>query len=224
MTYVVADLHGNQTKFRQLLQEISFRETDVLYVIGDIVDYGDESMELIVDLSVRYNVYPILGDHDLRAARMLSGFEKMLKTGTDKPDSSYVTEMMAWMQDGGQKTLEGYRSLDAEMREGVLEYLEDMALYEEVTLKGRHYLLVHAGIAGFGPGVSLEDLGPEAFVTEPLDMTRAYLPDTTVIVGHVPTADGKIAYGNGSICIDCGTAESGRIGCLRLDDGCEFYI
>ena len=206
MTYVVADLHGNQTKFRQLLQEISFRETDVLYVIGDIVDYGDESMELIVDLSVRYNVYPILGDHDLRAARMLSGFEKMLKTGTDKPDSSYVTEMMAWMQDGGQKTL------------------EDMALYEEVTLKGKHYLLVHAGIAGFGPGVSLEDLGPEAFVTEPLDMTRAYLPDTTVIVGHVPTADGKIAYGNGSICIDCGTAESGRIGCLRLDDGCEFYI
>lgn len=224
MVYVVADLHGNQTKFRQLLQEISFRETDVLYVIGDIVDYGDESMELIGDLSIRYNVYSILGDHDLRAARMLTGFEKMLKAGTDKPDQAYVAEMMAWMQDGGQKTLEGYRSLDAEMREGVLEYLEDMALYEEITVKGKHYLLVHAGIAGYEPGVSLEELEPEAFVTEPLDMSRAYLPDTTIIVGHVPTEDGKIFYGNGSICIDCGTAETGRIGCLRLDDGQEFYI
>ena len=74
MVYVVSNLHGNYTKFKQLLKTINFKDTDLMYVLGDIVDYGDESMELIGDLSVRYNVYPIVGEHDYIALKMLSGF------------------------------------------------------------------------------------------------------------------------------------------------------
>ncbi len=227
MIYVVSDLHGNQTKFSQLLREISFKDTDVMYVVGDVVDYGEENMELIGDLSVRYNVYPILGDHDLRAARMLKGFEKMLKEGTAQPDPAYISEMMEWMQDGGKPTLDGYRALDAEMREGVLEYLEDMALYEEVTVKGKKYLLVHAGIAcdGESPTLdALDSLPPEAFVTQPLDPARPLFSDVTIICGHTPTQNGKIGYGNGSIQIDCGIEEHGKIGCLCLNNGREYYV
>ena len=52
MTYVVSNLHGNYTKFKALLKTINFKDTDVMYVLGDIVDYGEESMELVGDLSV----------------------------------------------------------------------------------------------------------------------------------------------------------------------------
>ncbi len=228
MTYVVSNLHGNYTKFKELLKTINFKDTDLMYILGDVVDYGDESMELVGDLSIRYNVYPIVGEHDYTAVRMLSGFEKMLKSG-ETPDKKFISEMTAWVADGGQSTLDSFRTLDAEMKEGIIDYLSDMTLYEEVEVGGKEYLLVHAGIAGFKTGVDLEELKPEAFFTEALDLTKKYFDDKTIIVGHTPTTednggDGKIFFGNGSIAIDCGEMRGGVLGCLRLEDGKEFYI
>ncbi len=228
MTYVVANLHGNYAKFKQLLKTISFRDTDIMYILGDIVDYGEEGMELVGDLSIRYNVYPIVGEHDYTAAKMLSGFERMLKSG-ETPDKKFITKMTEWAADGGQVTLDSFRTLDAEMREGIIDYLSDMTLYEEITVGGKDYLLVHAGIAGFKKGIDLESLKPEAFFSESLDLTKKFFDDKTIIVGHNPTTeenggDGKIFYGNGSIAIDCGEARGGTVGCLRLEDMKEFYV
>ena len=228
MTYVVANLHGNYAKFKRLLKTISFRDTDIMYILGDIVDYGEEGMELVGDLSIRYNVYPIVGEHDYTAAKMLSGFERMLKSG-ETPDKKFITKMTEWAADGGQVTLDSFRTLDAEMREGIIDYLSDMTLYEEITVEGKDYLLVHAGIAGFKKGIDLESLKPEAFFSESLDLTKKYFDDKTIIVGHNPTTeenggDGKIFYGNGSIAIDCGEARGGTVGCLRLEDMKEFYV
>jgi len=164
MTYVVSNLHGNYQKYKAMLSEISFRDSDILYVLGDIVDYGEEPMELIADMSMRYNVYPIVGEHDYRAIRMLQGFDRMLKTG-DTPDPEYIAEMTEWMAEGGKTTLDGFRALDEEMREGVLDYLSDLALYEEVSVKGKTYLLVHAGITDFDPDADIDDYQPEDFIT-----------------------------------------------------------
>ena len=45
MTYVVSDLNGYLDVFRDLLEKISFSEKrDVMYVLGDIVDYGPQPM------------------------------------------------------------------------------------------------------------------------------------------------------------------------------------
>ncbi len=228
MIYAISNIHGNYAKFKELLKLISFKETDIMYVLGDIVDYGEEGMELVGDLSVRYNVYPIVGEHDYMAVKMLSGFEKMLKSG-ETPDKKFISKMTEWTQNGGQVTLEAFRTLDAEMREGIIDYLSDMTLYEEVSAGGKDYILVHAGIADFKKGIDLETLEPEAFFTEPLDLQKQYFPDKTIVVGHNPTTEenggnGKIFFGNGSINIDCGEARGGTIGCLRLDDLKEFYV
>ena len=85
------------------------------------------------------------------------------------------------MQDGGQKTIEGFKALDEDMREGVLEYLEDMSLYEEVTASGRKYVLVHAGIADFDEDTDLDDYMPEDFISEPMDPDRQYFKNATMI-------------------------------------------
>jgi serine/threonine protein phosphatase 1 len=222
MTYVISDIHGNYEKFKSILSQISFRESDVMYILGDILDYGEESMELIADLSIRLNVYPIAGEHDFLAARMLSGFSSMLKSGS-APDPEFISEMTAWVQDGGQNTLEAFRDLDEDQREGVLEYLEEMMLFDEVTVKGKKYVMVHAGIADYDENTDLEDYLPEDFFSEPLDASYALMDGATVIVGHAPTKSGKIEYGEGSILIDCGAGEGGKLGCLRLEDGKEFY-
>ncbi len=222
MTYVMSDIHGNYEKFKSILSQISFRDSDVLYILGDLVDMGEESMELIDDLSVRLNVYCVAGEHDFLAARMLSGFSKMLKSGA-APDPEYVAEMTAWMQDGGQSTLEAFRALGDDEREGVLEYLEDLTLFEEAEVKGERYVMLHAGIADYTPDTDLEDYLPEDFFSEPLDASYPLIEGVTVIVGHVPTASGKIERGEGSIFIDCGAGEGGRLGCLCLETGEEYY-
>ena len=228
MTYVVSNLHGNYTKFKKLLELIDFKEADIMYILGDIVDFGEESMELVGDISVRYNVYSIVGEHDFMAVKMLTGFEKMLKSG-EVPDKKFIEEMTEWSENGGAVTLASYRALDEEMREGIIDYLSDMTLYEEIQVGDRDYLLVHAGIANFAKDIDLDALAPEAFFSEALDLTKRYYDDKIIIVGHNPTTeenggDGKIFYGNNSIDIDCGEARGGAIGCLRLEDGREFYI
>ena len=71
MTYVVSNLFGRLERFNKLLDKISFGENDIMYVLGNIVDYGEESVELVTDLSMRYNVYSVLGEHDYKAYQRL---------------------------------------------------------------------------------------------------------------------------------------------------------
>jgi len=222
MTYVMSDIHGNYQKFKDILSQISFRDSDVMYILGDLLDFGDESMELIADLSVRVNVYAIAGEHDFLAARMLKGFSNMLKSG-ETPDEDFIAEMTAWVQDGGQPTLDAFRSLSEDQREGVLEYLEDMMLFEELELRGKNYVMVHAGIADYDPDTDLFDYLPEDFFSEPLDAAYELMEDCTVIVGHAPTKSGRIERGEGSIFLDCGAVEGGMLGCLCLENGKEYY-
>ena len=229
MIYVVSDLHGSNKKFQKLLKEINFADKDIMYVLGDIVDYGEESIELLCDLSMRFNIIPIVGDHDYRAVRLLRELNRMLEDGV-RPEPDVISEMAAWMEDGGDKVMESFKALDSDMREGVLEYLEDMSLYEELEVGKEKYLLVHAGIAQFDPDTPLDDYMPEDFISEPIDLKNELIDGVTIIAGHVPTyliegADhGKIFYGEGSIIIDCGAAFGEPLACLCLDNGKEYYI
>ena len=79
MTYVMSDIHGNYHAFKKMLEQINFSDKDLLYIAGDLVDYGEEGMELLCDVSMRENVYSIVGDHDFEALKMLTKFEKILK-------------------------------------------------------------------------------------------------------------------------------------------------
>jgi serine/threonine protein phosphatase 1 len=228
MTYVVSDLHGCFDKFKRLLSKINFNDNDVMYVVGDIVDYGEEPIELLCDLSMRYNVIPIVGDADLRAFELLRELDKML--GGASPDPEILGKMAEWIQDGGAKTMEGFKALYEDMREGVLEYLEDMSLYEELEIKGKKYLLVHAGIADYDADTDLDDYMPEDFVCESVDPEYPLIDGTTLIVGHKPTYEiegaekGKIYHGDGSIFLDCGAAYDEPLGCICLETGKEYYI
>ncbi len=221
MTYVTANLSGDLEKFRALTEKLHLADSDVLYVLGDSADYGEQTVELLTDMSMRANVYPVAGDHDFLALRMLSGFEKMLKSGA-APDPEFAADMMAWAADGGKATLDGYRALDAEMREGILDYLSEFSLFEEVTVKGKSYVLVHAGIGGFDPALSLDEYEPEDFFV-PAKPGERFFPDRTLIVGGNPTG-GKIEREEGVIRVNCGVRENGVLGCLCLETDEEFYV
>ena len=222
MTYVTAGIYGNWEKYNRLLQAIDLKDTDVLYVIGDVLDYGEQGMEVLTDMSMRANVYPVAGAHDFLALRMLAGFDKMLRDGAS-PTPEFAAEMMAWANDGGKPTLDGFRALDADMREGVLDYLSEFALYEELEVKGKDYVLTYAGIADFDPDTPLEDYQPEDFFS-PAKKDERFFDDRVLIVGCQPTDGGRIEKEHGIWRLDCGLLQGGKLGCLCLESGEEFYV
>ena len=229
MTYVVSNLHGCFDKFKELLEKIRFSDNDVMYVLGDTLDIGDEPMELLCDLSMRYNVISLVGEREMRALKLLSAFNDILENG-GRPDAETMGELTEWIRDGGAKTLEGFKALDSDMREGVIEYLEELSLYEEVEVKGKKYLLVHAGIADFDADTPLDDYMPEDFFSESAEPTTSYFDGVVTIVGHVPTysidgaVGGKIYHADNCIFVDCGVAFGEALGCLCLENGKEFYV
>jgi len=229
MTYVISDVHGNHAAFRNLLKKIHFSDDDILYIVGNIVDYGEDSMDLLCEVSMMPNVYAVVGDHDLKALRMLSGFSKMLANGTS-PTPEFAEEMSRWVkEEGGAPTLAGFRELDEEMKEGVLDFLAEMTFYEEVTINDETFLMVHAGLKNFSPDRAIDDYEVDELIHESIDVDAEYYEDKTLVVGHCPTCDlpegdaGRIYYGNGSISINCGVTRGHALGCLCFETMKEFY-
>ncbi len=217
MTYVIADICGNYQKFKKLMDNVLIGDSDTLYILGNTVDFGDEPMELLEDISMRANVYAVAGARDYLAARMLHGFDKMLRTGAS-PDADYIAEMTAWVAEGGQTTLDGFRALDADAREGVLDYLTEMTLYEEADVKGKTYILISRGLANYAAETDLEDYGPEDFFAD--DVTAPEIEGAIVVVGGEPTKSGKIEREGNVIRINCGA----KLACLCLENGKEYYV
>ncbi len=225
MTYAVSNLHGCYSLWCRLLKLIDFGKNDIMFILGDSVDIGDEPMELLSELSYAYNIWHVAGKHDRTAFRMLSEYSKLLETHAS-PDGQFLREMQQWLSDGGKVTFDSFIALDPDAREGILEYLGDLPLFEETKVGGDHFILMNKGITGFVPGTDPDDYPPEAFfgdrpvrtlkgfrsVVGARDDISSFSPETSVFRGE------------GFIAIDCGAGRGGRLGCVRLDDGREFYV
>ena len=47
MNYVTSDIHGCRREFEALLKKIKFSSQDTLYIIGDMIDRGPDSMGVL---------------------------------------------------------------------------------------------------------------------------------------------------------------------------------
>lgn len=225
MTFVMSNIHGCYTQFVRMLELINFKKSDALFILGDMVGYGDESLDLINDLSVRDNVWTIAGEEDRRAYRILARFDELLRSG-EAPDDEYREAAMKWASAGGQKIMLDFGRRPAEEREGILEYLGDLPGFDTANVCGRDFLLVHSGISGYRAGRDLYDYDETAFCAD--DGLEQY-PGMTVVCGHRPTTEfydksGKIYEGKGFIAVDCGAARGGCLGCLCLDNMEKTYV
>lgn len=49
-TWVMSDLHGNYRKYRETMDANCLQEMDTLYILGDVVDCGTGSCEILFDM------------------------------------------------------------------------------------------------------------------------------------------------------------------------------
>jgi serine/threonine protein phosphatase 1 len=230
MTFVVSNLYGRLDKFEKLINKINLKESDTLYILGNIVDYGEQSIELVNDVSTRYNVYSVLGEHDYKAYLLLSEFDRILKEG-GAPSISFTKEMIAWSQNGGQATLEAFQKADADSKEGFLDYLSDLPVFEETTLKnGKEFVLTCRGIDNFNKNTDLYDYELDDFMNGYLDIEKTYYNNKTLIVGyldyeHTPAGRaGKVTAKNNNIALACDMSENDDVVCVCLETNDEYYV
>ncbi|MFI3202026.1 MAG: hypothetical protein R3Y54_10995 [Eubacteriales bacterium] len=138
--------------------------------------------------------------------------------------------MVEWIGNlGGQATIDSFQRLMNEERIAILEYLGELELYDELTVNGTDYVLVHTmGFDNFAPNKSLEEYDDEDLLEVRCDYGVRYYEDKILVTGHTPTKcieghqfQNTIYQGNGHIALDCGMEQ---LGCLCLDTGQEYYV
>ena len=229
--YVISDLHGCYEEFMAMLEKIQFSEYDELFIAGDVCDRGRENMKLLQTVMGMKNAHLIFGNHDIWLARYVPD----LIIG--KKHSSHLfwlgSDFKTWLYyNGGTITMDQFMDLDFPACYDIRKYLEDNTrYYQELSLLGRKYLIVHAGLGKYcRAGIHISEIPEYELVWPHIGLDDNPYEDVTMIVGHYPTFmygarfDGKIAHGKNLLHIDCGCVYGRTLGCVRLDDMQEFYV
>ena len=243
-TYVMSDIHGDYNRYCKILEEISFKDSDTLYVLGDVIDRGTNGMKILKDMMMRPNVYPILGNHEYMASICMDWLlREITEDSVEHIDSGILQGLTEWMNVGGEVSIAEFHKLTVEEIEDIIDYLSEFALYEEVKVNEKVFVLVHAGLANFTPERELENYQLSELIFCKANHEIVYFEDKYLITGHVPTRvafaqeqghlleeipkeqwQDKIYKKNNHIFIDCGCGYGGKLGCLCLDTMEEFYV
>lgn len=232
MIYVMSDLHGCYDKYKQMLKKTEFKDADTLYILGDVIDRGDDGIKILLDMMEHSNIIPLLGNHEYMAYSVLKKFNVEITADNYNThlDVEAIEMYENWMFDGGMMTCREFSKLSLETREDIMDYLGEFELYEELDVNGNSFVLVHGGLAGFDENKDLSEYNLHDIIWERCDYARQYYSDKYLVTGHTPTYnidkkyEGRIYMRNNHIAIDCGAVYGGRLGCICLDNMKEFYV
>lgn len=214
MVYVLSDIHGHLDLFLKMLKKIKFSKNDTLYILGDVIDRGSSSVEILEYIMTQPNIHFILGNH-----------EKMLLDSYYLNFSTYVYETRLWFSNGGIATFEKFKILPEQKQERIIKFLEKAPIKEEINVNGQDFILVHASYD--------KDWDEHTVLWERYPLYINPPANKIVIFGHTGTYhfsdtipyqiyNYKNQYG-----IDCGLARNNsnsQLGCLCLNTMEEYYV
>jgi serine/threonine protein phosphatase 1 len=71
--FIIGDIHGCYAELRELLDKAALAADDQIVAIGDIVDRGPQSAEVVAFFQQTPNAYSILGNHERKHIRSFRG-------------------------------------------------------------------------------------------------------------------------------------------------------
>lgn len=188
---VIGDVHGHYEGLMSLVSAIAPTSTDELYFLGDLIDRGPQSAQ-VVDF-VKENNYPcLLGNHEQMLLNILcnGGISNQA--------------MQAWLYGGGQATIASYQ--EATIPQDHLDWFQSLPTYLDLG----DFWLTHAGL---DPTLPVAEQTSEQFCwirDEFHSIEQPYFPDKLIITGHTITftlpgvTPGYLAQGRGWLDIDTG--------------------
>lgn len=228
--YVMSDLHGNYEGFMSVLDQIGFSDSDELYIDGDVIDRGRDGIKILKYMMLCPNIYPIIGNHEFAALQVMKfAIQEITDEAIEEIDEQTVQNIIEYQNIGGQVTLDEFHKLSREEQRDIVEYLEEFSAYEELTVNGKEFVIIHAGFIHFSPEKNMEDYELYELIFKAPDYEKAYFDDKYLVTGHFPTRaihgakPDEIYIANNNIAIDCASGYGGKVGCIRLDDFQTFY-
>jgi serine/threonine protein phosphatase 1 len=217
--YCIGDIHGRLDLLQQLQAQIvadaaGFPGEKTLVYLGDYIDRGDESKE-VIDLMLQQPL------HGFETVHLLGNHEQTLLDFLQHPH-----DVTSWLHYGGRETLLSYgvpvgfatgaQDIDrmhAELEQRLpaqhLEFYQQLKLFH---ISGK-YGFVHAGIR---PGIPLGAQAKDDLLWIRDEFTGSKQMHELVIVhGHTITAE--VEFHDNRIGIDTGAFHSGVLTCLVLE-------
>ncbi len=118
--FAISDIHGCHLTFKALLDKIAFSTSDELYLLGDYIDRGPDSknvLDTIFELQQNnYNLQCLRGNH-----------EQMLLDEADQRSTD------RWVRHGGLQTLESFNAKKMEdIPDKYYHFLRELPYFFEV--------------------------------------------------------------------------------------------
>lgn len=182
-TFAVGDIHGCNQALVALLAMLDLAGEDTVVVLGDFVDRGPETRQVIdtlLALQQTCRLVTLLGNHEEMMRDALSG------RGLYNP----------WLEMGGQAALDSYGNDPRNIPPSHIRFLVSCSPYWETDRE----IFVHAGLE---PNVSLKNQRAEWLRWKRLQGTEAPHPSgKRIICGHTPQVDGRPGVYDGWVCLD----------------------
>lgn len=228
MTYVISDLFGyDPERLEAAFDAAGLGDNDVCYVLGNVIDFGENSVELLRFLMDQANVELILGEHEKMLLDCAFVFDALSGGKPAEMTPERVARLNEWKENGGEDTIRAFAALDADERADMLDYLSEAPKYALVTDDNdRDWLLVHAGLGGFRPDKKMAEYTDDELLTAAPAPGETYYDGVTLVFGHTPTLDygdeyeGEIAETEGWLAIDTDPVPT----LVRLEDLRQFPL
>jgi serine/threonine protein phosphatase 1 len=168
--FAISDIHGCFETFHRIVTaHIRLTKSDRLILLGDYIDRGEKSKEVIdfiMDLmNMGFDIKPLSGNH-----------EAMLLDSWRNPDM-----LPLWLLNDGNSTMQSFGIQDINhIEKRYIDFFLTLNYYEEVG----NFLFVHAGFNDFAPDPFSDKHGMlwecRTYYENPM------LRDKTIIHGHRP--------------------------------------
>lgn len=188
---VIGDVHGHYEGLMALLEAISPGQEDQVYLLGDLIDRGPDSSQ-VVNFVSQSGYTCLLGNHE---QLMLDAFPN------GRP---FNPALQAWLYSGGRATVASYG--DTGILLDHLDWMRTLPVYLDLD----DIWLVHAGVH---PLLPIETQSTQEFCwirDEFHSISKPYFADKLIITGHTITftlpkvTPGEVAQGCGWLDIDTG--------------------
>lgn len=201
----IGDIHGCNTALDTLLGELQIQSTDTVVLLGDIVDRGPGTRQVIdrlIELRSECRLRFVQGNHEQMLFRALE----------------HTAEMPKWLMFGGREVLDSYAEESGQevIPETHLDFLRTAEDYFQTPTT----VFVHANLE---PGIPLTE--QHEIWLRWTRFTGQEAPRESgqrVICGHTAQKSGLPFAIRGWVCIDTYVYGDGWLTCLDVDTD-EFY-
>jgi hypothetical protein len=204
-TIVVGDIHGCLNELQQLLEKVGFTTRDVLIAVGDLVDRGPASWEVVRFFRDTPNAWSVIGNHERRVVRSVEG--------TSQPAWSQLQTLSRVPEAGKEELLEYLGSLPAVIQTPKV-IVTHARLDPPVSIDRQNPYHVTA-VGGPGVVIPLDDEGVPEWYRQ---WAQCYRLDTPICMGHVGYDRVELVPG-GLYALDTGAVQGGQLTAVIIEEG-----